>query len=260
MSDDNALAWAQRLAALETRIGRAEVAERGPAWGAVAGAHLLLPGLRAFWPFSSIDENADVRDLSAQGRTIADTGGPSYAIYNERIIYVDLNGTTQWMERASEAALNITSNLTLGGWFWLDTIPSNVALISKLGAAGNYAYELFHQSGNGFGFQASSNGTALASVTVGAPTTAGAWRHVVARYTPSTELALFVDGTKYTNTTSIPASLYGSSTANFLIGARGDAAARIPLDGRACMCFLCAAALPDSLIQGLNRATKLFFQ
>lgn len=75
---------------------------------------LTLPGLRGFWPMSSMNENGGAMDLSAQGRTLAATGTPGYAVYNNQLLaYSDYDGATQFHSRASEAGLNLTGELTL---------------------------------------------------------------------------------------------------------------------------------------------------
>lgn len=39
-------------------------------WGNIVSMNLGYPGLRGYWPMSSIDENDDVYDISGQGRTL----------------------------------------------------------------------------------------------------------------------------------------------------------------------------------------------
>ncbi len=41
-------------------------------WGNIISMNLGYPGLRGYWPMSSIDENEAVYDLSGQGRTLTD--------------------------------------------------------------------------------------------------------------------------------------------------------------------------------------------
>lgn len=41
-------------------------------WGNIVSMNLGLPGLRGYWPMTSIDENEAVYDLSGQGRTLTD--------------------------------------------------------------------------------------------------------------------------------------------------------------------------------------------
>jgi hypothetical protein len=39
-------------------------------WGNIVSMNLQYPGLRAYWPMSSVDENKNVYDISGQGRTL----------------------------------------------------------------------------------------------------------------------------------------------------------------------------------------------
>lgn len=41
-------------------------------WGNIVSMNLGYPGLRGYWPMTSVDENDDVYDLSGQGRTLTD--------------------------------------------------------------------------------------------------------------------------------------------------------------------------------------------
>ena len=44
-------------------------------WGNIMSMNLGLPGLRGFWPFSSVDESGDIYDLSGQSRTMTNSIG-----------------------------------------------------------------------------------------------------------------------------------------------------------------------------------------
>lgn len=89
-------------------------------------------------------------------------------------------------------------------------------------------------------------------------TAAGTWFFAVGRFRPSQEIAIFVNGVKVVNTVSIPASLY-SGVASFLIGAKDEGAAATLLHGGSSLNFLCAANLPDGIINGLYQHTRALF-
>src|SRR5690606_32777454 len=97
-------------------------------------------------------------------------------------------------------------------------------------------------------FSVSSNGTDATVKTVESTVKprVGRWEFLVARFTPSTELALFLSGKKDVNTSSIPATLWNSSSP-FTVGAYGGSGTS-PMDGRAAFKFLCAAAVDDGTI------------
>jgi hypothetical protein len=175
--------------------------------------------------------------------------------------YMDCNGTTQYLNRADEAGLDITGNLTVGGWVWRDTDGAFERFINKANNTGNQrAYRIFRNAAAGvagaWGFEISSNGTATTFALATSNTPTSAWEFVVARYTVSTEMALFINNTKYTNTTSIPAAIFNSS-AEFRIGA--DSAGSAFLDGRVALCFLTGSPLSDATIYTLYTRTWPIF-
>ena len=221
---------------------------------------LALPELRAFWPMSSVNESGNALDLSGQARTLTNNATTLRVIYEGFVNYFNFNGSTQYLSRADEAGLDITGALTLGGWFWTDSITFSKSLLSKDNvSAGTRSYLLYDNGGSSeLGFLVSGDGTA--GIFVLTPTgklTSGQWHFCLGRYTPSTEIAVFIDNQKTTNVTSIPASLFNGAT-NFTIGTRSDAGASF-LNGRATLCFLCADDLPDVLIQSLFAQTRSFF-
>lgn len=225
-------------------------------WGTVAGRHLLLPELRGFWPFSTINESGNAIDGAIQGRTLTNNNTTPRAIYGNLINYYDFNGSTQYLSRADEAGLSVTGALTLGGWFWLDTIASTQTLIGKYVAGGNQSYFLQYQTGNGVRAGVSGNGTADVTVT-GTNLTASSWNHCVLSYTPSGAVSVTVNGEITTNTTSIPASIF-DSTAQLTIGSLNGASQF--LDGRAALCFIAADDFPLQLIQELYLVAAPFFR
>lgn len=259
MSDDYRLVQMQqeiqRLAALLDDLKTRELLD---GWGDLIGRHLALPALRAFWPMNAYNESGVIVDLSGQARHLTPNPSLSAALYANRILYTDFNGSTQYLSRADEAGLDITTGLTLGGWFWFDASGSQV-MMSKNGAVGNYGYDLHYVSATGFRFLVSTDGTVQVYVTSSGALTTGRWYHIVGRFIPSTAVDVFVDGVKTTNTTSIPATIFNSSAA-LNIGRRSDGT--FYQDGRAALCFLCATAgsFPDSLIQDLYQHGRKFFQ
>jgi len=42
-------------------------------WGNIVSMNLQYPGLRAYWPMTSVDENNNVYDISGQGRMLTCT-------------------------------------------------------------------------------------------------------------------------------------------------------------------------------------------
>lgn len=261
----------RRLAGLEAEVGRLKTMET-PHLNSGINDFLLLPGLVGFWPMSSVQRSTgNVYDLSNQGRMLTYNGNPTYNVY-DLTPYIDLDGTGDYLSRADETDLDIQGTetifasavrgLTLGGWFWFDNAPgaSSEICMSKFSAsAGNYSYfvrRLPSAQGGFANFLISDNGSVLTEVSGTSIPTAGSWWWIVGRFDPGVELAVWLNGSKWTNTTSIPASIYNGNAA-FVIGGRDGGT--LLLDGRASLCFLCAAALKDNLINYLYRRSRALF-
>lgn len=229
---------------------------------------LAIPGLRGLWCASSFDENGDVYDLSGQGRTLSYQGNPVFN-YDNLVPTLELDGTGDYLSRTDEAGLDIigdesyvsANGLTLGGWFYpTDWSSRNFqGLIGKYDPTGNQrAYLLFKTTtGPDVRFNVSNNGTATTVVpsSIGLPNE-DEWHFIVGRYAPSTELAIWVDGTKDTNVTSIPATI-NNSNANFRIGDYDTAAQNFY--GNWCLGFLSAVAVSDAIVEQLYEQSRVAF-
>jgi hypothetical protein len=228
-----------------------------------AGLHMQLPMLRAYYPFSSVDENGAVYDLSGQGRMLTNNGATPFANYN-LFPYANLTpGAANYFYRADEPGLDITGALTLGGWFWLDSLApgTNYGLISKwdsAGGANQRSYMLyFDDATNTLKFNISSAGTAATSVAVTSTATmaASTWYHIVGRFNPATLMSIFVDGTATDLAVGVPAAAF-NSTAQLRIG---DYNSGQYMDGRVCQCWLCADDLDSVLIKTAFEQTRVNF-
>lgn len=233
---------------------------------ALANAQSLftsLPGLRGQWFMSGTDSNGDVYDISGVGKTLANNNTVTFD--NDSLVpyarFVAAN--SEYLERADEADLDISgteafivnNGLTLGGWFYHDTIGVGQGNLTKWGNAGNLAYLLFTHPAGVIQFRISDDGANDDNVNSAVITT-DTWHFHVGRFIPSSELAVFVNNVKVTAVTA-RASIFNSS-ANFRVGSTNDALNRF-LDGRAAFCFLCASALPDFMISNLFHQTKAMF-
>lgn len=241
---DNLDNQAQELAALDG----------GPGLGTVVGEFLLLRGLRGFWPFSSTDNSGAVYDLSGQGRVLTNTNAAVGVLANG-LPYGIFNGTTSQLSRADEAGLDITGALTFGGWFYLNDLNTR-AIISKAAAAPNFGFQMAVITGtNKLRAQVSGNGTAITEFDSTATLAPATWQFLAARFTPSTEMASFVNASKTTYTTAIPAAI-ANTTASFIIGANGAGSF---LNGFSALNFLCAYNLSDATLARLYRHTRGLF-
>lgn len=230
---------------------------------------LSLPGLVGFWPMSSVQRSTgNAYDLSGQGRTLTYNGNPTYNIFNGFAPYIDLDGTGDYLSRADETDLDILGTetlyasavrgLTLGGWFRAGAVggASGAGMITKLDAGTQNSYALIMAaSGTAPIFYVSGNGSALTTVASSVSPGVGNWFFGVGRYTPSTKIDVFVNGVSTTNTTSIPASLFNSTTALNV----GQYAGGNLLTGQATSLFLCANAVPDAKLNEVFNATRRYF-
>ncbi len=253
----------QKNESLDRRIRNIEALGNGVFLGNVLASYLALPGLVGFWPMSSVQRSTgNAYDLSGQGRTLTYVGNPAYTYFNGLVPYIDLDGTGDYLARADETDLDIQGNesvfttgaagLTMGGWYWLDTTAGTQPLISKDGVSAQRSYNLIFGSGvvQFAAFGAGSNSVSSTEVI-----SAATWYFMAGRFTPSIEVAVFVNNTKTIDTTSINATLTAGTQS---LGIGTDDTTRL-LDGRASLVFLCANALGDDLISSLFSSSRILF-
>ena len=234
-------------------------------WGNVISMFLMLPGLRGFWPMSSYDGTL-IYDLSGQARHLTRN-----AVTHQWLGLVPTGffaaATTRYLYRADEAGLSITgtegymsagyAGMTLGGWIKNSAAGSTETFISKwVTAANQRSFILSKNATENPQIAISTDGIVTTLHAATGTITAGEWTFVVGRFTPSTELATFTNGVKETTVAAIPASIF-DSTAQFEIGRLGTAANYYT--GYGSLFFLCAAALPDYMIQALYQHSRMLF-
>lgn len=214
---------------------------------------IRLPGLRGYWPMSAVDNVGAARDHSGNGMKLNPTGTPVYGFDGDAYVesgsgtnYLttpaplpQVTGLEGWIETS-------TRGMTLGGWFNVRAVPSSSSgYVSLWGTAPQRSYSILWNTAGFTTFFASGDGTALVQVNQVLPSIL-TWVYIVARFTPGAEIALFVNRSKVTNTTSIPASLFPSSF-QFEVGRYDNNNARI-LRCRHRDVFLCATSLDDDVI------------
>lgn len=242
-------------------------------WGMAVGSMMLLPGIRSIWPMSGTRYDGSTRYITDVMNQFHLTNNNNSLVSLDGIApYVDFNGTNQYLSYADNAHFDILATepdinsssinppgLTMGGWFWADALAtsslmskyestSQLSYLMRIGATGTLTFQISNTGSD-------SSGTSTLNVT--SAFAVSAWRFVVCRFKPSTELAVFVNGTKSINTASIQPSIF-NSTATFRIGA--ELGASRFLNGRAALCFLCASALNDRLIFSLYHQSRALFR
>ncbi len=241
------------------------------ALGQAVSSILALPALRAFWPMSSIDYTvaSRARDIAGGGYHLTDNNAVLFG-HDQLAPYAELDGVNQYLSRADGGAANwadITGTeayvvaaqrgLTLGGWFYFDNVAGGSEVtISKDAAAPNRGYFMRRNGAGTARFAITVDGAALtvidSTVTIGA----AAWAFMIGRFVPSTSIDVYINNVKASNIAGIPASQFDNA-AFFAIGARSTPGSYI--DGRASLCWLCAAALSDSEISALYHNTRKLY-
>lgn len=221
---------------------------------------LELPALVGWWPGGPTNQgNAAMRDM-ASAQEAAQIGtcplgfdGHPYRVtgngtnYFNNVSIGGFTGTETWVDATIRG-------FTVGMWVYLETTPTPnpEGLISKDASSPNRGYVLFVDTADMPGFQVSSTGAAVFSA-VSPQALDARWSFVVGRFIPSTEVAIFVDGVKTTNTTAIPAT-QNVSPQNFEIGRFFNGNDRI-IHARMRDVFICAAVLSDETVAQIRETS-----
>lgn len=248
---------ARKIDTLEKQVADIRAKER-PSYASGFLADLsLYPHLRGLWSFAATDNSENIIDVSGNNNPLFAVGTPTFGTINYRQPYAILNGTSQYYSRAG---IHFPAGFTLGGWFYMNdaTPASDNTFISKYYTTGNQRSYLLNYSVafTGLHFTISSDGTATTLVKSTIAPADATWYFICGRFTPSTSLDIFVNNTKTSNTTSIPASVYNSS-AYFMVGTIQDISSL--LAGRASLMFAFASALADNQIGYIYQKTRPMF-
>lgn len=221
---------------------------------------IKLPGVIGYFPMSSglglgkaLNHLGGMPHLNQQGTCPIGYDGQSYRLLGDGVNYLyetttyGLLGTETWID-------STIRGFTIGAWVSIVNWPAvDGGIITKMGVSGDYSYALTVHSDGAPMFTVSVNGTAYVAVTAPA-TSLTTWHFIVGRFTPSTELAIFVDGVKTVNTTSIPASCF-ATTQQFEVGRYINNDDRI-IHAKVRDVFICQSTLSDAGIETLRLATS----
>lgn len=220
-----------------------------------------LPGLIGYWPMGIRAASGQVVEHGGSGFNLLQTGTCPVGFDGNSFSHLG-NGTNFVWSNSSQLAIVgtetwISSSLrgmTLGGWWMVDGLPaSQGGLAGKFGVITDYGYALVVHSSGTIQAIISSTGSNIVSSTSPVAAT-GQWLFLTGRFTPGTELAVFVDGDKTVNTTAIPATINASSQ-DFEAGRFANDNALIA-HCKSRDVFLCASALSDEVIEQV-RATSV---
>lgn len=237
------------------------------AWADVHAAWSMLTALRGFWPMSTVPASANALDHSHNGMNMTAINTPIFARSGNTLIpYLCVASSgPSYQGRADGPLSRILGNegyvsstwqgMTLGGWFCFNNAYSSPeTMISKWNVAGGQLSYILQRTAGNLATFGINNGGVVSVSSVTTLNTAG-WNFIVGRFTPSLEVAIFIDEAKWTNAVGVPATI-GNSTANFELGA---AQGTQVMTGGIALPFLCASALPDSTIYAMWHISRALF-
>jgi hypothetical protein len=204
----------------------------------VDSANSLANGLVGFWPLTD-GSGSTAKDITSNandgtlGATV--TWGDSLVGSSSVSDGTDLTGG---IDIGNPAALQITGDLTLAAWVKFDdaTPVANEYVVSKYYAAINQrAYGLALLTGGNVRFAYQSAGgpyDPAEDVESVGTLTSGVWHFIVGTFESSTAGKVYIDGQLDTsNTVSVPASIFNSSSEVFISGVKGASGPTNCVDG-----------------------------
>lgn len=238
--------------------------------GGLVSTYLALPGIRFFAPMSGIGASGQAVDLILSNH-LTNNANANF-LYDDLVPYCRYNGSTQYHSLTDNSAHDILGSeayvatsgrgLTIGMWVHPLSLPGTTTrLFSKGATTGNArSFALTQTGGNLFNFTVSGNGTNTFGATGTDVFTASSWYLIAGRFTPSTEVKLWIgneDGLEtFTNISSIPATL-NNSAIGLAIGAQADGTQLSNI--RASMCFLCTQAVSDAWIFSIFEQGRVLY-
>lgn len=244
-------------------IGRNDTINR---YGNMISHFQALPGLVGLWYPGNVQRSTgNIYDYSGQGRTLTYNGNPTINYLSNGVAYASLDGVGDYWSRADEVDLRIRGNeafvtnpgITFGGWFNSQkAIGSFETLISKRGAAVNFAYWIVRNNTGEMRLAISTDGTTTHNAVTTETIPTGVWFLVVGSWSPSTvtRIQVWIPSTNSyyvtENTFSVPATIF-NGTADFNISGYNNGTQLF--EGYVSTSFLCASyhslAMNNSLYQ-----------
>lgn len=218
---------------------------------------LYLPGLRGYWPMSSVGTAGQAINLVPGGSPFLMPNEGQYGVMLNQP-YVSLDGVDDYLDIADGSEVDIIGTetyiepamrgLTLGGWFNVGSLPaSRGGIFSKYNTSGNQrGYGLNVNPDDKVAMWVSDDGATYETIESVADVSLGQWLFIVGRFVPGDTVSLFVNGVQ-ANVATTQTAIFNSSSALEV----GRWSASDELELMASRLFLCAMALPDDLIRGL---------
>lgn len=239
------------------------------AWKSACSAFLALPGLRGFWPMSSVNYQATDRaiDVGGQGNhlTANGSGNINFGFDNLAPYARFVSANSQYLNRADGGAANwsditgtetyiITPGLTFIAWiYFAGAAAANEYVMAKRSAA-SISYWMLRTAAGLLQFAVNDG---ISSFAVADGSLSGTtWYFVAGRFVPANEIKIWINDDTYTSIASPVASIQDTAQ-NFTLGSRSDGAAYF--NGRQSMVALCASALSDAIIGQLYHQTRTMY-
>lgn len=245
-------------------------------YGNIISAYMQLPGLIAFYT-GGIGNTTSTSVLRSTPTTLHLTrAGTPYEFFTttglRRIVY--FSGTTDHFYAVDSAYNSIlgTENtvgatvrgMTVMAWVFPTTaVGSSETAISKWNTSNQRSWVLERNASGPANLAVSGNGTSAVSATGTTSIAQNGWHFIAGRFTPSTEIKVWMGNSSgletATNTTSIPASLH-NSTARLAVAARNSGGTPSQLwTGYMTLIALCRASLYDMFVENLFDMTRPMF-
>lgn len=254
--------------------------DAGTAYGALIGAHLALPGLKAFWPMSVSGglNFALFNDLAGMGLHLSNVGvqvgyvDSSDAAHKISIANFGLSGTDR-LYRADAVEFQIIGSenktlssvrgLTMGGWFKpINWGNANQCLMGQWNTgADDRAYMIYGNTSSQVGAYISYNGIASTYKLWSASMEDGEWYHIVHQWSPYSDfLRIWVNGLYQEHSSPDIMTLHNSSAKFGIAHSYTNDLAERYFYGNVSMAFLCGINIHARNIERLYENTRMYFR
>lgn len=230
--------------------------------GMIDDLYKSLPGLRGYWPCTSVGASGELVDMSGNSLHLTNVSSSVFGVSN-LASYVEYDGSADYHNRADTSAFDVlgteayieSPGLTIGAWVLPTTTSGNEWIISKNDAATN-ANSSYYLLKNGSNWQLALNsGTNADSTTTSGGVDVENWQLVIGRFIPSVSIDVILNDEKTTSGTAF--SSINNSTAPFNISGRNNGNGLF--DGKISRPFICASAVSDDYLFALYEMSRVLY-
>lgn len=225
------------------------------AWGNVMSFLLQLPYLTGLWNFALRSGAPELLDLSGNDHRLTNTNAYQTLLYS-LAPYLSMGGAGG-VRRADEADLDITPDISLGGWFWCNAYAAQPAVISKWGGAGQRSYMLWVDAAGLPNFSVTTDGTTIVTATHVSSLAVNSWNFVFATKSGAASMDVYLNDSKVQKLAGVPAAIFNSN-ADLELGGAAASTANL-LTGRLAYLTLGSFYLPEYLVWALYELTRPLF-